>query len=69
VNELKLNYYIYVKISKASWTTSKLISRSLHITCSARAAEISSILEERILGAPPKVCSIKDKKLKYKIIY
>ncbi|KAE9537381.1 hypothetical protein AGLY_006404 [Aphis glycines] len=42
------------QISKASWTTSKLISRSLHITCSARAAEISSILEERILGAPPK---------------
>jgi F-type H+-transporting ATPase subunit alpha len=42
------------QISKASWTTSKLISLSLHITCSARAAEISSILEERILGAPPK---------------
>ncbi|KAL5233647.1 hypothetical protein ACI65C_001057 [Semiaphis heraclei] len=41
-------------ISKASWTTSKLIYRPLHRTCSARDAEISSILEQRILGAPPK---------------
>jgi F-type H+-transporting ATPase subunit alpha len=29
--------------------------RQLHVTPTAKAAEISSILEERILGAAPKV--------------
>ncbi|KAE9540040.1 hypothetical protein AGLY_005292 [Aphis glycines] len=38
----------------SSRTTLKLICRSLHITCSVQASEISSILEQRILGAPPK---------------
>ena len=31
-------------------------TRKLHVTPTAKAAEISSILEERILGAAPKVC-------------
>ncbi|XP_050060334.1 ATP synthase subunit alpha, mitochondrial-like [Aphis gossypii] len=38
----------------SSRTTLKLICRPLHITCSVQASEISSILEQRILGAPPK---------------
>lgn len=29
-------------------------SRHIHVSCSQRAAEISSILEERIMGATPK---------------
>ncbi|KAF0761271.1 ATP synthase subunit alpha, mitochondrial, partial [Aphis craccivora] len=38
----------------SSRTTLKLICQSLHITRSVQASEISSILEQRILGAPPK---------------
>lgn len=31
-----------------------MAARQLHVSCSQRTAEISSILEERILGAAPK---------------
>ena len=35
----------------------QVATRKLHVTPTTKAAEISSILEERILGAAPKVTS------------
>ncbi|CAH0380882.1 unnamed protein product [Bemisia tabaci] len=42
------------QLTNLSWPVSQLAQRKLHVSCSQRAAEISSILEERILGAAPK---------------
>lgn len=39
---------------KTAYPAASLAARKLHVSCSQRAAEISSILEERILGAAPK---------------
>lgn len=45
----------YLKIAaKASFPAASLAARKLHVSCTHRAAEISSILEERILGSAPK---------------
>lgn len=43
------------QISSLSWPACQIANRKLHISCSSRAAEMSSILEERILGAAPKI--------------
>ncbi|KAK9497681.1 hypothetical protein O3M35_004363 [Rhynocoris fuscipes] len=42
------------QITNLSWSASQNTFRALHVSCSHRAAEISAILEERILGAAPK---------------
>lgn len=39
---------------KTAYPAAAIASRKFHVSCSQRAAEISSILEERILGAAPK---------------
>jgi len=39
---------------KAAYPAAAIASRKFHVSCNQRAAEISSILEERILGAAPK---------------
>lgn len=43
------------QISSLSWPACQIANRKFHVSCSNRAAEISSILEDRILGAAPKV--------------
>lgn len=43
------------QISSLSWPACQIANRKFHITCSNRTAEISSILEERILGSAPKI--------------
>jgi F-type H+-transporting ATPase subunit alpha len=43
-------------VANLTWPAAQVASRKLHVSCSKRAAEISSILEERILGSAPKVC-------------
>lgn len=40
--------------TQVSWPAASLASRKYHVSCSRRSAEISSILEERILGATTK---------------
>ncbi|XP_063221598.1 ATP synthase subunit alpha, mitochondrial [Bacillus rossius redtenbacheri] len=40
--------------SGLTWPAAQVAARKLHVSCSQRAAEISSILEERIMGAAPK---------------
>nr|CAD7423445.1 unnamed protein product [Timema monikensis] len=42
------------QLSNLTWPAAQVVSRKFHISCSRRAAEISSILEERILGSAPK---------------
>uniref|UniRef100_A0A069DZ92 ATP synthase subunit alpha n=1 Tax=Panstrongylus megistus TaxID=65343 RepID=A0A069DZ92_9HEMI len=42
------------QVGNLSWAGSQNTFRALHVSCSHRAAEISSILEERILGSAPK---------------
>ncbi|KAL4705547.1 hypothetical protein ACJJTC_006875 [Scirpophaga incertulas] len=42
------------QVSKVAVPAVAVASRKIHISCSQRAAEISTILEERILGAAPK---------------
>ncbi|XP_073993779.1 ATP synthase subunit alpha blw, mitochondrial [Rhodnius prolixus] len=42
------------QVGNLSWPASQNTFRAIHVSCSHRAAEISSILEERILGTPPK---------------
>nr|CAG4636036.1 EOG090X03DA [Eubosmina coregoni] len=42
------------KVARRSLPALQVASRKLHVTPTAKAAEISSILEERILGAAPK---------------
>ncbi|XP_047114429.1 ATP synthase subunit alpha, mitochondrial [Schistocerca piceifrons] len=42
------------QISGLTWPAAQITNRNIHVSCSQRAAEISSILEERILGAAPK---------------
>uniref|UniRef100_A0A023F937 ATP synthase subunit alpha n=2 Tax=Triatoma infestans TaxID=30076 RepID=A0A023F937_TRIIF len=42
------------QVGNLSWPVSQNTFRAIHVSCSHRAAEISSILEERILGAAPK---------------
>lgn len=44
-----------LQISSLSWPASQLANRKFHVSCSNRAAEISTLLEERILGASAKV--------------
>jgi len=39
---------------KSAYPAAGIAARKFHVSCSQRAAEISSILEERILGAAPK---------------
>ncbi|XP_055320824.1 ATP synthase subunit alpha, mitochondrial [Sitodiplosis mosellana] len=39
---------------KSAYPAAAIAARKFHVSCSQRAAEISSILEERILGAAPK---------------
>ncbi|KAI4477476.1 hypothetical protein M0802_014692 [Mischocyttarus mexicanus] len=39
---------------QVNWPAVSVSSRKYHVSCSRRSAEISSILEERILGAAPK---------------
>jgi len=39
---------------KSAYPAATIAARKFHVSCSQRAAEISSILEERILGAAPK---------------
>lgn len=43
------------QISTLSWPACQLANRKFHVSSSKRAAEISSILEERILGSAPKI--------------
>ncbi|XKL61144.1 hypothetical protein PGB90_008201 [Kerria lacca] len=43
------------QISSLSWPASQLANRKFHVSCSNRAAEISTLLEERILGASAKI--------------
>lgn len=43
------------QISSLSWPACQIANRKFHVSCSNRAAEISSILEDRILGAAPKI--------------
>ncbi|XP_054278158.1 ATP synthase subunit alpha, mitochondrial [Macrosteles quadrilineatus] len=43
-----------VAVPQVAWPTTQVASRKLHVSCSQRAAEISSILEDRILGNAPK---------------
>lgn len=38
-----------------TYPAAQIINRKIHVSCSRRAAEISSILEEKILGASSKV--------------
>ncbi|KAL0112450.1 hypothetical protein PUN28_012051 [Cardiocondyla obscurior] len=38
-----------------NWPATAIASRKYHVSCSRRSAEISAILEERILGSAPKV--------------
>lgn len=40
--------------AQVSWPASVVASRKYHVSCSRRSAEISAILEERILGSAPK---------------
>jgi len=40
--------------AKAAFPAASIAARKLHVSCSQRAAEISSILEERIMGSAPK---------------
>ncbi|XP_014470753.1 PREDICTED: ATP synthase subunit alpha, mitochondrial [Dinoponera quadriceps] len=40
--------------AQVSWPASVVVSRKYHVSCSRRSAEISAILEERILGSAPK---------------
>lgn len=59
IHELKYpivkNLFIKLQIAaKASFPAASLAARKLHVSCIQRAAEISSILEERILGSAPK---------------
>ena len=49
------NNHVIFQISSLSWPACQIANRKLHVSCSNRAAEISSILEDRILGAAPKV--------------
>ncbi|XP_014259624.1 ATP synthase subunit alpha, mitochondrial [Cimex lectularius] len=42
------------QVATISRPAKQIASRALHVSCSKRAAELSSILEERILGAAPK---------------
>uniref|UniRef100_A0A0V0G2J4 ATP synthase subunit alpha n=1 Tax=Triatoma dimidiata TaxID=72491 RepID=A0A0V0G2J4_TRIDM len=42
------------QVGNLSWPASQNTFRAIHVSCSHRAAEISSILEERILGSAPK---------------
>nr|CAD7263377.1 unnamed protein product [Timema shepardi] len=42
------------QLSNLTWPAAQVVSRKFHISCSRRAAEISSLLEERILGSAPK---------------
>lgn len=54
-----LNLYTYkIQVAKAAIPALTVASRSIHQSCTQRAAEISSILEERIMGAAPKVYKI-----------
>lgn len=47
--------FLSLKIAvKAAYPAASLAARKFHVSCSARAAEISSILEERIMGNAPK---------------
>ena len=46
-------------MARRSLPALQVASRKLHVTPTAKAAEISSILEERILGAAPKVMIFK----------
>lgn len=39
---------------KSAYPAASMAARQLHVSCAQRTAEISSILEERILGAAPK---------------
>lgn len=39
---------------KSAYPAASIAARKFHVSCSQRAAEISSILEERIMGAAPK---------------
>lgn len=43
------------QISTLSWPACQLANRKFHVSCSRRAAEISTILEEKILGSAPKI--------------
>ncbi|XP_046403166.1 ATP synthase subunit alpha, mitochondrial [Ischnura elegans] len=42
------------KVAKLAWPALQVASRNIHISQERRGAEISSILEERIMGAAPK---------------
>ncbi|KAG8235056.1 hypothetical protein J437_LFUL014559, partial [Ladona fulva] len=42
------------QVAKIAWPALQVASRNFHLSGSRRGAEISSILEERILGASPK---------------
>ncbi|XP_011706845.1 PREDICTED: ATP synthase subunit alpha, mitochondrial-like [Wasmannia auropunctata] len=41
--------------AQINWPAITIVSRKYHVSCSRRSAEISAILEERILGTAPKV--------------
>lgn len=43
-----------LQVANLAFPAVSAAARKLHISCSQRSAEISSILEERILGAAPK---------------
>lgn len=43
------------QVAKAAVPALSVAARKLHVSSTQRAAEISTILEERILGAAPKV--------------
>lgn len=48
-------YLFIVFILQINWPATAVASRKYHVSCSRRSAEISAILEERILGSAPKV--------------
>lgn len=52
-----IDHYGFWQVSNLAWPATQVAAaRTLHVSCSKRAAELSSILEERIMGSAPKVC-------------
>lgn len=46
--------FMHLQVAGLAFPAANVAARKLHVSCSQRSAEISSILEERIMGAAPK---------------
>ena len=57
LGEFELINSLFQVAARRSLPALQVATRKLHVTPTTKAAEISSILEERILGAAPKVTS------------